>query len=278
MPRSAASTLDVESALPQDPTVYRQTLRTPKPCKLEACRFLGPSAAWPWPQLTSAQMARAWTAPAGRRAAASAALVAMTLGALAALAASPGATAALAACPHADAKAHKTSLANLRDAMRCLVNNKRAKHGRRPLADNDRLAKAAKRHTNVMLRRNCFKHRCKKSRRFASASNGAATRRAHVPSIRGESRLRQDAEAPDPPPHELAVQPAQHPGRRLARHRRGGGLGRSAEGQGRPQVRDVHDRLRVAPPLGRIWSAAPRRSAPYEVHAPPALLLPPLPR
>ena len=85
----------------------------------------------------------------------------MTLGALAALAASPGATAALAACPHADAKAHKTSLANLRDAMRCLVNNKRAKHGRRPLADDDRLAKAAKRHTNVMLRRNCFKHRCK---------------------------------------------------------------------------------------------------------------------
>lgn len=85
----------------------------------------------------------------------------LTLGISAALAASPGATAALAGCPHADAKAHKTSLANLRKAMRCLVNNKRAQHGRRSLKDNDRLATAARRHTDVMLRRNCFKHRCK---------------------------------------------------------------------------------------------------------------------
>ena len=106
-------------------------------------------------------MARAWIAPAGRRAGAGAALVLLTLAISLALAASPGATSALGACPHADARAHKTSLFNLRDAMRCLVNNKREKHGLRTLDDNHRLASAARRHTNVMLRRNCFKHRCK---------------------------------------------------------------------------------------------------------------------
>jgi uncharacterized protein YkwD len=90
----------------------------------------------------------------------SAALVLLTLGALIALAASPGTTSALAGCPHAHARAHTTSLANLRDAMRCLVNHKRAKHGLTQLDDNTRLASAARRHTNVMLRKDCFKHRC----------------------------------------------------------------------------------------------------------------------
>ena len=133
-------------------------MRSPKP-QLEV-RFLGPPLVVFVP-VTSAQMARAWRAPAGRRARASTALVLLTLGASILLAASPGTTAALAGCPHADARAHKTSLAKLRKAMTCLVNNKRDRHDLRELDNNDHLAKAARRHTNVMLRQNCFKHRCR---------------------------------------------------------------------------------------------------------------------
>jgi uncharacterized protein YkwD len=105
-------------------------------------------------------MARAWTGPAGTRAGAGALLVLLTVGISTVLAASPGTTMATAACPHADSKAHKTSLSNLRDALRCLVNHKREKHGLRSLKDNGRLARAAKRHTKAMLRQDCFKHRC----------------------------------------------------------------------------------------------------------------------
>jgi uncharacterized protein YkwD len=99
--------------------------------------------------------------PVGTRVGASAVLAVLTIGTSLALGAFPGTTAALAACPHADARAHKTSLANLRKAMRCLVNNKRDKHGLRSLEDNGRLATAARRHTKVMLRQDCFEHRCK---------------------------------------------------------------------------------------------------------------------
>jgi uncharacterized protein YkwD len=83
-----------------------------------------------------------------------------TLGVLVALAAAPGTTAALASCPHANAHPHTTSLANLRKAMACLVNNKRAQHNLGTLEDNFHLARAAKRHTTVMLRKDCFKHHC----------------------------------------------------------------------------------------------------------------------
>lgn len=89
-----------------------------------------------------------------------AALALLTLGLFVALAAAPGTTAALAACPHANAHPHETSLANLRTAMRCLVNKKRAKHDLHKLKDDTHLARAAKRHTNVMLRKDCFKHKC----------------------------------------------------------------------------------------------------------------------
>jgi uncharacterized protein YkwD len=105
-------------------------------------------------------MARAWRAPAGRRTGISAAFALLTLGVFVALAAGPGTTAALASCPHANAHPHTTSLANLRTAMRCLVNNKRAKHNLHGLKDNARLASAARRHTKAMLQKDCFKHRC----------------------------------------------------------------------------------------------------------------------
>lgn len=88
------------------------------------------------------------------------ALTLLTVGVFIALAAAPGTTVALAACPHANARPHTTSLANLRTAMRCLVNKKRAKHNLHKLKDNARLARTAKGHTRVMLNKDCFKHRC----------------------------------------------------------------------------------------------------------------------
>jgi uncharacterized protein YkwD len=105
-------------------------------------------------------MARAWTAPAGRRVGAGGALAALTIAASLLLAASPGVSSALAGCPHATDRPHQTSLAKLGKAMRCLVNNKRAKHGLGRLKDNDRLATAARRHTKTMLEKDCFEHRC----------------------------------------------------------------------------------------------------------------------
>jgi uncharacterized protein YkwD len=87
-------------------------------------------------------------------------LTVLALGLFIALAAAPGTTAALAACPHARAHPHETSLSNLRAAMRCLINKKRAQHGLTKLKDNTHLAGAAKRHTDVMLRKDCFKHHC----------------------------------------------------------------------------------------------------------------------
>jgi uncharacterized protein YkwD len=105
-------------------------------------------------------MARACGAPAGRRTGISAAFALATLGVFVALAAGPGTTSALASCPHANAQPHTTSLANLRTAMRCLVNNKRTKHHLPALKDNTRLASAGRRHTKAMLQKDCFKHRC----------------------------------------------------------------------------------------------------------------------
>jgi uncharacterized protein YkwD len=101
------------------------------------------------------------------------ALALVAFGTFVALAVAPGTTAALAACPHANAKPHQTSLANLRKAMRCLINNKRAQHHRGRLDSNTHLAGAAQRHTNVMLRKDCFEHRCP-----AEASLGKRVKRS----------------------------------------------------------------------------------------------------
>jgi len=105
-------------------------------------------------------MARECRALVGRRGIVGPALALLTIGVFVALAAGPGTSAALASCPHANARPHTTSLANLRTAMRCLVNNKRAKHHLHSLKDNPRLASAARRHTKAMVQKNCFKHRC----------------------------------------------------------------------------------------------------------------------
>jgi uncharacterized protein YkwD len=104
-------------------------------------------------------MARAWTAPVGRRAGAGIALGLLTLVISLALSASPGTTAAF-ACAHATDRPHQTTLAKLGKAMECLVNNKRHRHQLHPLKNNDRLDTAARRHTKVMLKKDCFEHRC----------------------------------------------------------------------------------------------------------------------
>ena len=87
------------------------------------------------------------------------ALAPLTLVISMALGASTGTTSAF-ACAHATDRPHQTSLAKLGKAMQCLVNNKRGKHQLRPLRTNDRLATAARRHTKVMLKEDCFEHRC----------------------------------------------------------------------------------------------------------------------
>jgi uncharacterized protein YkwD len=104
-------------------------------------------------------MARALAAPVGKRAGVCAAFALLTLAMLLALGAAPG-TAAASACPHATDRPHQTSLAKLGKAMRCLVNKKRSKHDLGHLRSNNQLATAARRHTNVMLKKDCFKHRC----------------------------------------------------------------------------------------------------------------------
>jgi uncharacterized protein YkwD len=67
---------------------------------------------------------------------------------------------AAAGCPHAGAKAHEVPLAKLRKAVTCLVNRERSKRGRQALEPNANLGRAARQHTQVMLAKDCFKHKC----------------------------------------------------------------------------------------------------------------------
>ncbi len=46
------------------------------------------------------------------------------------------------------------------NAVRCLINKRRAKHGLRPLRANRSLRKAARRHTAKMVASGCFAHEC----------------------------------------------------------------------------------------------------------------------
>jgi uncharacterized protein YkwD len=64
--------------------------------------------------------------------------------------------------------AHKTSaeatLRQLRKAVGCLINVERAERDRRKLRRSDALSKVAKRHTKVMLSKDCFEHVCEGER------------------------------------------------------------------------------------------------------------------
>jgi uncharacterized protein YkwD len=90
-------------------------------------------------------------------------VVAIALGAgmvAALLALGPGVAPASAACPHAGAKAHEVPLPKLRKAITCLVNRKRSKRDRPRLDPNRKLTRAARDHTEVMLAKDCFRHKC----------------------------------------------------------------------------------------------------------------------
>ena len=72
----------------------------------------------------------------------------------------PSTSPASASCPHAGAHPHDVSLAKLRMAVTCIVNNERIRHHRHSLTPNRQLRRAAQKHTNLMLRKDCFKHAC----------------------------------------------------------------------------------------------------------------------
>jgi uncharacterized protein YkwD len=77
------------------------------------------------------------------------------------LALGPGVAPAWAACPNAGAKAHEVPLPKLRKAIICLVNRERSKRDRSRLDPNRKLTRAAQDHTDVMLAKDCFRHKCR---------------------------------------------------------------------------------------------------------------------
>jgi uncharacterized protein YkwD len=87
----------------------------------------------------------------------------MILGAVVvAIAAAPAQASAMKAdCPHAQARPGHVSLGKLRTAIGCLVNNARSKHHLHPVKLNDDLEAIAQDHSKKMVRRDCFKHRCR---------------------------------------------------------------------------------------------------------------------
>jgi uncharacterized protein YkwD len=72
----------------------------------------------------------------------------------------PASATANATCRHADAQAHEISLPKLRKTVTCLINHKRARHGRAAVNPNGDLLEAAQGHTDVMLAKECFRHDC----------------------------------------------------------------------------------------------------------------------
>jgi uncharacterized protein YkwD len=65
---------------------------------------------------------------------------------------------ATAACPAAASEPVAGELRKARKATLCLVNLERKAHGLRPLRENRRLRKAARRHSRAMVRRKFFDH------------------------------------------------------------------------------------------------------------------------
>ena len=65
---------------------------------------------------------------------------------------------ALAACKNRDAHPAEASTATIRSATLCLLNRKRAAHGRKKLRHNPRLGNAAAAHARDMVRRDYFAH------------------------------------------------------------------------------------------------------------------------
>jgi uncharacterized protein YkwD len=84
------------------------------------------------------------------------------LAAFALAAAGPGtAPASAAPCANADATIDEASPGELKNAVVCLINDKRHNRGKRKLDKSQKLQKAARRHNDTMLRKNCWSHHCK---------------------------------------------------------------------------------------------------------------------
>lgn len=69
-------------------------------------------------------------------------------------------TAQAAQCKGGSAKPGQISSKRASKAVLCLVNKKRHKHGVGRLHRNDDLTKAARKHTDTMVSKNCFSHTC----------------------------------------------------------------------------------------------------------------------
>src|SRR3954447_18790100 len=67
-------------------------------------------------------------------------------------------SAAQSGCAGADVHPTNAELRRVADAALCLVNQRRAQHGSRPLRVNKRLARAARRHAPDMVRHHYFSH------------------------------------------------------------------------------------------------------------------------
>lgn len=63
-------------------------------------------------------------------------------------------------CANASQPATEVSTRDLRKALHCVLNLARAEHGRSKLDRNGRLAKAARRHLEQMVRHDCLAHVC----------------------------------------------------------------------------------------------------------------------
>lgn len=64
------------------------------------------------------------------------------------------------ACPEADRPAERSTPAQLRRSVRCLVNLQRAVRGRSKLANDRSLQKASQKHAAVMVEAQCLAHSC----------------------------------------------------------------------------------------------------------------------
>jgi uncharacterized protein YkwD len=87
-------------------------------------------------------------------------LVATLLATLALTARADVATGQARACPNAKAPATELSRKALRRVTTCLINNLRQNRGRERVSRDLRLQRTAQRHSRVMVRTSCLKHRC----------------------------------------------------------------------------------------------------------------------
>jgi uncharacterized protein YkwD len=71
----------------------------------------------------------------------------------------PPATAA-GGCPHANSEPDQGSNGDFRQALICLINNRRTSRDKAALDTNGKLRDVAGAHTDVMLQQDCFEHRC----------------------------------------------------------------------------------------------------------------------